>query len=366
DVGLVREALRERGLLLRNAPHLVHERDFVVPARRWWDRPYYGAGLWVYDRLAGSLRFGHSRIVGKAEALRLIPTLNTDRLRGGVVYRDGQFDDAGLAVALARTADDLGATVLNYVEAVGLAKGPAGHTDGVVVRDVETGEAIQVGARAVVNATGVFAEEVVRFDEPAAGPLLTPSQGAHIVLDRSFLPGDAALMVPKTDDGRVLFAIPWLGRVIVGTTDTPVGATTVEPRPLAEERAFLLEHAGRYLSRAPKLDDIRSEFAGLRPLLRPARRAGATATSKVSREHATLVARSGLVTITGGKWTTYRRMAVDAIDAAAQSGDLPARPSATAALKLHGWVETPSGTPFARLGADEPAFRSMLAEAPAL
>ncbi len=363
NIHLVREALRERGLLLRNAPHLVAERDFLIPAYRWGVRPYYGFGLWAYDGLAGRLRFGRSRMVGADEAVGLVPTLRREGLRGGVVYRDGQFDDARLAVALARTADDLGATVLNALAVTGLRKSPEGMVCGVNARDTETGETFEIAARTVINATGVFADEVRQLDEPGQPKILTPSQGAHVVLDRAFLPGEAALMVPKTDDGRVLFAIPWQGCVVVGTTDTPVAEVAKEPRPLPEELAFLLRHAGRYLSRVPTAGDVRSTFAGLRPLIRPAGGAGGR-TSKVSREHASLVSKSGLVTITGGKWTTYRKMGQDAVDIAVPIGGLPDRPSATEGLKLRGWVETPSPGPLGWLGADRDAFDRLLDERP--
>ncbi|MGE3821881.1 MAG: glycerol-3-phosphate dehydrogenase/oxidase, partial [Isosphaeraceae bacterium] len=301
--------------------------------------------------------------VGRDEALGLIPTLEPARLRGGVLYRDGQFDDARLAVALARTADDLGATVLNALEVTALGKNPSGMVDRLTARDTETGETFAVAARSVINATGVFADELRRMDDPAQPGILSPSQGAHVVLDRSFLPGETALMVPRTDDGRVLFAIPWRGRVLVGTTDTPVQEVSREPRPLPEELAFLLRHAGRYMVKDPRIEDVRCTFAGLRPLFRPGGRA-TSGTAKVSREHATLVSQSGLVTITGGKWTTYRRMGRDAVDLAAKVGGLSRSPSATTDLHLHGWVEKSGGTEFAWLGADEPAFLRMLEESP--
>ncbi len=238
DIRLVREALHERGLLLRNAPHLVHDLKFVVPAYSWWSNPFYGAGLKLYDLLAGRRGFGASRAVGKSAALRLIPTLEPRGLHGAIVYHDGQFDDARLAITLLRTLLDLGGTALNYAPVVGLMKS-GDRTVGVIVRDAESGAEAEVPARVVVNATGVFVDQVRRLDEPGAAPLVRPSQGAHLVLDREFLPGDAALMVPKTDDGRVLFAIPWHGRTLVGTTDTPIEEASLEPRPLAAEVAFL-------------------------------------------------------------------------------------------------------------------------------
>jgi glycerol-3-phosphate dehydrogenase len=365
QVGLVREALRERGRLLRNAPHVVHDLAFLVPAYAWWERPYYGLGLWLYDRLAGAANLGRSRAVGRDDAETIAPTLRREGLRGGVVYHDGQFDDARLAIALARTFDDLGGTALNAVAVVGLLKDAAGAVRGVRARDAETGEVWELAARGVVNATGVFTDDVRRLDEPEARPLVTVSQGAHIVLDQEFFPGDSAVLIPKTDDGRVLFMIPWHGRVIVGTTDTPIGAPTAEPRPLPQELEFLMAHAGRYLTRAPGPGDVRSLFAGLRPLVAPGG-GGKERTSALSREHTVLVSRSGLVTITGGKWTTYRAMGEEAVDLAAKVAGLPARACPTAELRLHGaGPERPSG-PFAAYGSDAPALQRLAAERPEL
>jgi glycerol-3-phosphate dehydrogenase len=353
DLSLVIEALHERGLLLRNAPHLVRHLRFVVPSYEWWEGPFYGAGLKVYDLLAGRLGLGPSRSLSRAEMLALLPTVEPAGLRGGVVYHDAQFDDARLAVALARTLDDLGGVPVNAVRVVGLLKVPAPHGPhgliaGVTARDEESGETFAVPARVVINATGVFADAVRRLDEPGAPPLLAPSQGVHLVLDRRFLPGDSAILVPHTDDGRVLFAVPWLGRVVVGTTDTPVAAAALEPRPLPQEIEFLLGHAGRYLTGHPRASDVLSCFAGLRPLIGPAGGHGASdaggasgglgggGTAALRRDHLVQVAPSGLVTITGGKWTTYRRMGQDAVDAAAAVAGLPDRPSVTATLRLHG------------------------------
>jgi glycerol-3-phosphate dehydrogenase len=362
DFALVREALHERGVLLHNAPHLVHRRDFVVPAYRWLDLPYYGIGLKAYDWLAGSLRLGRSRWIGTQEVALRAPTIRRRGLRGGIVYTDGQFDDARLAISLARTLTDLGGTALNYMAATGFIK-QAGRITGLVARDAETGQEFRVGARAFVNAAGVYVDALRRLDDALSAPLLTPSQGAHLVLDRSFLPGDTAVLVPRTDDGRVLFLIPWHDRVLVGTTDTPVADLPTEPRPLHEEVAYLLAHLDRYLERAPGPGDILSIFAGLRPLLRGA--VGAT-TAKLSREHAVAVSASGWVTVTGGKWTTYRRMAIDAVDHAAKAGGLPMHPSPTADLKLHGHCEHPDGEPsFLNVyGSDAPDLAALCGEHP--
>jgi glycerol-3-phosphate dehydrogenase len=338
NIPLVREALHERSLLLQNAPHLVHARDFVVPALHYWELPYYATGLWLYDRLAGRLSLARSRWVSRAEVIARVSTIRRAGLRGGIVYTDGQFDDARLAISLARTLVDLEGSALNHFPVTALLK-HSGKIKGALARDDETSEEFSISARAVVNATGVFADDVRHMDDPGAPSLLAPSQGAHIVLDQSFLPGETALMVPKTDDGRVLFAIPWSGRVIVGTTDIPMAHLPIEPKPLDMEIDYLLNHAGRYLDRQPSRADIKSKFAGMRPLFRPDGSRG-TATAKLSREHVVVVSDSGLVTITGGKWTTYRRMGRDAVDHAARVGGLPGRPCATASLKLHGWGQS--------------------------
>lgn len=370
DIPLVREALHERGVLFRNAPHLVHRRDFVVPAYRWLDLPFYGIGLKVYDLLAGRSNLGGSRWIGPAEVVRRIPTIVRRGLRGGIVYTDGQFDDARLAIALARTFVDLGGTALNHAPVVGFS-----HRDGriaaVALRDDEAGEELTIAARVVINATGVYADSIRRLDDPgtAGSPLLTPSRGTHIVLDRSFLPGESALLVPRTDDGRVLFTIPWHDRILVGTTDTPVDEPAVEPRPAREEIAYLLEHVARYLEKKPRAIDVRSTFAGLRPLLRghDVREGDIGApTAKLSREHAVVVSKTGLVTVTGGKWTTYRRMAADAVDRAIEVGGLESRPSITAALRLHGWQESADGRdePLSIYGSDAAAIRALAAENP--
>ena len=251
NIPLVREALHERGLLLQNAPHLVHCRDFVVPAYHSWQLPYYGMGLWLYDRLAGELSLGRSRWISRAETLTRVPTMRSQGLRGGILYTDGQFDDARLAIVLARTLADLGGSALNYLPVTALTR-QGGQLAGATARDLETGEEFTVTTRTVVNASGVNADEIRRLDEPGAPTLIAPSQGAHIVLDRSFLPGETAVMVPKTDDGRVLFAIPWSGRVLVGTTDTAMATLPLEPRPLEGELDYLLDHARQVPREGPR------------------------------------------------------------------------------------------------------------------
>lgn len=335
NVGLVLEALQERGRLRRNAPHLVHNLEFVVPIYDWWEGPFYGIGLRLYDALAGKLGLGDSKNLSREETLDRIGTLEPDELRGGVLYYDAQFDDARLAVTLARTAVDLGATVANYVRVTGLTKENS-LVSGALAIDEETGATFEINAKVVVNATGVFTDGVRSMDDPDVQPMVRASQGVHIVLDRSFLPGDTAIMVPSTSDGRVLFALPWHNRVVVGTTDTPVEHASLEPRPLKEEIDFLLETAVQYLTKDPAPADILSAFAGLRPLVAPPDEKD---TASVSREHVITISRSGLVTVAGGKWTTYRKMGQDTIDQAALVGHLPERESRTTELHLHGYVD---------------------------
>ena len=362
NLALVLEALHERGLLLRNAPHLVHNLSFVVPLYDWWEGPFYGVGLKLYDMMAGRLGLGPSRFLSRAEILELLPTVEPAGLRGGVIYHDGQFDDARLAVHLARTLADLGGTPLNYLRATGLVKSD-GLTTGVTARDLEENREYLLRARVVINATGVFADQVRRMDDPAAAPVITPSQGVHLVLDRSFLPGDSAIMVPHTADNRVLFAVPWHGRVVVGTTDTPVDTVSLEPRPLEEEIDFLLTHAARYLIRHPTRSDVLSAFAGLRPLVHPG---SGGETASFSREHVIVLSSTGLVTITGGKWTTYRRMGEDTVNQAAAVAGLAERPSVSARLRLHGWQENgPESAPWDVYGADSREVRNLAKENPA-
>jgi len=364
NVSLVFEALDERGTLQENAPHLVRNLPFVVPNYHWWEAPYYGIGLKVYDLLAGRQNFGRSRHLNRDEALDHVPTIEPDGLRGGTLYYDGQFDDARLAVNLAQTAVEQGGVALNYVKVTDLTK-TNGIVDGVVARDEETGETYQVEGRAVINATGIFTDTIREMDDPDAASTLRPSQGTHVVLDRSFLPGDSAIMVPKTDDGRILFAIPWNDCVVVGTTDMPVDGVSLEPTPTDEEVSFLLEHARRYLAKDPGPEDVRSVFAGIRPLVAPPGSNGDT--SEISREHELHVSDSGLVTISGGKWTTYRKMAEDTIDRAAPLAGLEERASATKNLNIHGWHEHPERfDDLSQYGADAIPLRQMMKKRPAL
>lgn len=331
NISLVRQALKERGLLIKNAPHIVDELRFLLPSYEWWGRPFYGVGLKVYDLMAGSLGLTPTRILGPRAAEDLVPTIRREKLRGGVLYSDGQFNDSRLAMSLARTADRLGAVLVNYAEVKAVQK-TGGKLSGAAVVDLESGTEHVVHARAVVNATGVFADVLRQMDEPEADRIVAVSQGIHIVLPKDFLPGDTGVMVPRTKDGRVCFIIPWQGRALVGTTDVPVSGPTSEPVALDEEIDFLLECASRYLRKEPSRDDVLSVFAGLRPLVK-----GSTEkTSALSRDHTLVVSQSGLVTICGGKWTTYRHMAEETVDRLAAVAGLPKGECTTRDLRLDG------------------------------
>ncbi len=335
NISLVTEALKERGLLCENAPHLVHHLPFLVPSYHWWEGPFYGIGMKIYDVLAGKLGIEKSKSLSREETLKAIPTLEPKDLRGGVVYYDGQFDDSRLAICLAQTAADQGATLLNYVKVTGLIK-KNGICCGVHAKDRESGTSYQLHARVVINATGVFSDNLIQKDDPKSKNIIAPSQGIHLVLDKSFQPGDTAILVPHTTDKRVLFMVPWHDRILLGTTDTPVKKSSLEPRPLKHEIDFLLTHAAKYLTKNPSYKDILSVFAGLRPLVKTGKK-GNTAT--ISRDHMIFTSKSGLVTIAGGKWTTYRKMAEDVITKASLVGKLPPRDCITESLKLHGWQQ---------------------------
>ena len=342
NIGLVMEALKERGLLLQNAPHLVHDLAFVVPNYDWWEAPFYGLGLKLYQLLAGKYGFGISRILSKEETLEHLPTLKTEGLRGGAVYYDGQFDDARLLIHMVATAFERGATLLNYVEVTGLTKDAQGFVDGITARDLETGSEFRATAKVVINATGAFTDLLRLKAEPNAKPMIVPSQGIHLVFDSSFLQGESAIMVPHTSDGRVLFAIPWHGHTLVGTTDTPVAAATLEPVAMEQEIEFILATAGQYLTKAPARDDVLSVFAGIRPLVRAM---NVTNTAALSRDHVIHIDRSGMVTICGGKWTTYRHMAEDCVDQAATLAQLPEKPCVTHHLRIHGFRDVAKEDP---------------------
>jgi glycerol-3-phosphate dehydrogenase len=364
NISLVMEALKERGILRQNAPHLVHDLAFVVPNYVWWEAPFYGIGMKVYDMLAGRYGFGKSRVLSKDEVLERIPTLEQDGLRGGVLYYDGQFDDSRLLIDLAQTAEQQGAVLLNYARVVGLTHDQDSFVDGIVFEDMEAGGRHTLAARSVINATGAFSDAVRRIDDPAATSMIAPSQGVHIVLDRSFIPGDAAIMVPRTSDGRVMFAIPWHKHALVGTTDTPIKELSLEPVAMEEEIKFILETAAKYLARPPTRADVLSVFAGIRPLVKASDSAN---TAALARDHTIQVAKSGLLTIAGGKWTTYRKMAEDCVDHAATLARLDERPCVTRGLNIHGYHS--NAAQFGDLsyyGSDAPAIADLMKVDPAL
>jgi len=350
DVMLVLEALRERGRLLQNAPHVTFDQPFIIPIYSFFDRLKYTVGLKVYDWMAGKLRIGKSLFLSKKETLERLPQVKEKGLLGGVVYHDGQFDDARLALNLAQTCHEMGASVLNYAKVSQLTKDASGIIDGIVVKDLVANTDLKIKAKAVVNATGVFADKINRMDIPGTPKSIQPSQGIHLVLDQSFLGGSDALMIPETSDGRVLFAVPWHGKLVVGTTDTIREKPKLEPEPLQKEIEFVLKTAGDYLVKKPTRQDVLATFAGLRPLAAP--KEGSTKTKEISRSHKVLVSKSHLITITGGKWTTFRKMGEDTVDAYYKTKGLPAPKSQSADLRIHGFTEKPTEGHRAMYGED--------------
>ncbi len=364
NVSLVMEALRERGILFQNAPHLVHNLPFIVPNYLWWEAPFYGIGLKVYDLLAGKYGFGRSELLSREEVLERIPTLEKEGLRGGVLYYDGQFDDSRLLINLAQSATEMGACLLNYASVTRFVKDGEGFLTGLEFRDEESGQCHLLSARCIVNATGPFCDDLRTKDDPLSTKLISPSQGVHIVLDQNFLPKNNAIMVPHTRDGRVMFAIPWHQHVVVGTTDTPIDDFNLEPKPFDQEIDFILETAGGYLSQRPTRKDILSVFTGIRPLVKSS---DSAATSALSRDHVLQISKSGLVTITGGKWTTYRKMAEDCIDHAIVLGRLEERPCKTRQLPIHGYhAHAEDFGSLACYGSDAEFLLQMIRENPAL
>lgn len=335
NIKLVMEALKERGLLKKNAPHLVKNQSFVIPNYKWWESPFYGIGLKVYDWMAGSLGLGPSQFLSKEETLERAPNLDAEGLKGGVLYHDGQFDDARLAIHLAMTAADHRAVVLNYMSVDGLLKAN-NIICGVLAIDKINGKEYEIKAKVVINATGIFSDNIAKMDNANAQPMISHSQGIHLVFDKDFLTSDTAIMIPRTDDGRVLFAVPWHNKIIVGTTDTPVNAASEEPIALKEEIEFVMQHIVRYLDKDPKYSDIRSVFAGLRPLVKN----NSKITSAISRDHHISVSDSELISITGGKWTTYRKMAEDVMEIAINKAGFYDKECITKNLHIHGYKET--------------------------
>ncbi|WP_433813138.1 FAD-dependent oxidoreductase [Flavobacterium johnsoniae] len=334
DVHLVREALKERGLLAQNANHLVKNQSFVIPNYHWLSGYFYTIGLKIYDLLSGGLSLGSSKYLSKKKTIEMLPNVEENGLVNGVIYHDGQFDDSRLAVNLAQTAVENDACILNYTKVINLIKNDKNQITGVQAVDQETGINYNIKGAVVINATGVFTNAIMKLNDKVYKKYIVPSQGIHLVFDKSFLPGEHALMIPKTKDGRVLFAVPWHNHVVVGTTDTLIKKQSLEPIALESEIEFVLETAQRFLAKKPTRADVLSVFAGLRPLAAP--KEEGKSTKEVSRSHKIIVSETGLITITGGKWTTYRKIAEDIIDKAILKGKLPKKPCITQHLSIHG------------------------------
>jgi len=355
DIALVREAVVERGLMLRNAPHVVKIQSFIIPTHGWYDEILYTIGLTVYDLLAGKLSLGRSKHISKSETLQRISLINPKKISAGVVYYDGQFDDSRLAINTLQSASEMGAIVLNYCAVNALVKNEKGAVTGVEVQDEESGDVFEIKGKQVVNATGVFADDVLQMDAPGSRKTIAPSQGVHLILDKSFLPGNDAITIPKTDDGRVLFLVPWHNKVIIGTTDTPVERGVLEPIAFDEEIEFILNTASRYLTKAPKRSDVLSVFAGLRPLAAPKREGNKT--KEISRSHKIYTSKSGLLTMVGGKWTTFRKMGEDLVNKAEKNHKWEHKPSKTRDLKIHGYKQDVNfDNPLYFYGSDEAAL----------
>ncbi|ASW74965.1 FAD-dependent oxidoreductase [Chryseobacterium piperi] len=360
DVGLVKEALKERGLLAKNAAHIVKNQSFIIPNYTWWGGIYYKIGLSVYDFLAGKLSLGKTQYISKSKTVAKLPTIEQNHLVSGVVYQDGQFDDSRLAINLAQTIIEKGGCAINYIKVVNLLKNESDTVIGVVAEDQLTKKQYEINAKVVINATGVFTNDILNMNNPKHGKLVVPSQGIHLVLDKSFLKSDDAIMIPKTSDGRVLFVVPWHDRALVGTTDTLLKDESFEPRALEEEINFVLNTARQYLAKKPTREDVKSVFAGLRPLAAP--KDGSKSTKEVSRSHKVIASETGLISIIGGKWTTYRKMAEDTVDEAMKVHRLGNTPSKTEHLSIHGNVKPDQVDRSNHLyvyGSDIPAIKAL-------
>lgn len=364
NITLVHDALRERTLLLNNAPHLVHDKSFLIPCASLWEWFFYAVGLKFYDLLAFSSRFGRSRIVSARRALELVPAMRSDRMRGAVLYHDGQFDDARLLINMAQTAGEQGACLANYMTVTSVTKDDQGKVIGIIAMDGETDERFQIAAHCVVNAAGPFCDDVRRLDESDCEPIVATSQGVHIVLPKTLFPGNTAMIVPKTSDGRVIFIVPWHDHAIVGTTDTAIPKAIAEPSPQAQEIQFLLETASEYLTRAPTIDDVLSVFTGIRPLVKGDK---SSRTASLSRDHLIKVSPSKMITITGGKWTTVRKMAEDCVDKVIEVAALSASTCTTKTLPIHGATKpTDPDSPLSFYGTDRQAIENLENQRPEL
>lgn len=362
NLSLVREALKERGILLKNAPHLVKKLPLIVPCYSLWQKFFYGTGLKIYNLLSGKYGFGKSRILSKQATIETLPNIKRENLRGGVLYFDGQFDDVRLLIDLVKTAVEQGAAVLNYARVFQITKNDDDKIDGINFQDTETGEIFEAKAKVVINATGAFSDSIRRLSDEYSKNIIALSQGIHLVFAKEFLPTETALMIPKTSDGRVLFAIPWHDKTLIGTTDTPINKVELEPQAFEEEIEFILETAKNYLAKPPTRADILSIFVGIRPLVQSK---NAKNTAALSRDHTIEIDESNLLTITGGKWTTYRRMAEDAVNQAVKIADLPTNNSLTKDLKIHGFCENAEiFGDLAIYGTDAEKIRELIKENP--
>ncbi|RZS95985.1 glycerol-3-phosphate dehydrogenase/oxidase [Cecembia calidifontis] len=364
DIALVFEALKERGRLLQNAPHLTYNQPFIIPIYTFFDRLQYSIGLKIYDWMAGRLRLGKSKFISREETIQRLPQIKQEGLKGGVVYHDGQFDDARLALSIALTCHDLGGCLVNYMQVIDLLKDQNGQIKGILVRDELDKSKYKIEAKMVVNATGVFADKILQMDQPDAPKSIQPSQGIHLVLEQSFLGGNDALMIPKTSDGRVLFAVPWLGKLVVGTTDTLREKAKLEPEALSKEVDFILETAGAYLTKSPNRKDVKSVFAGLRPLAAP--KEGSTKTKEISRSHKVIISKSKLVSITGGKWTTFRKMGEDTVKEFTNITGESLAPSTSAEIRFHGFTTAPENGHWKGYGSDALFIQKMIRDNPEL
>lgn len=362
DIALVLEALRERGRLLSNAPHLTYNQPFIIPIYTLFDKLQYSVGLKMYDWMAGKWRLGKSRFINKKETIARLPQIKQDGLKGGVVYHDGQFDDARMIISVAQTCDELGGCVLNYAKVTSLTKDQKGKVNGLMFEDQIDDNHLQIKAKMIVNATGVFADKILQMDQPGVRKSIQPSQGIHLVFDQSFLGGNDALMIPKTSDGRVLFAVPWNGKLVVGTTDTLVDKAKLEPEALEKEINFVLETAQAYLTKKPTRTDVLSVFAGLRPLAAPKEKGAKT--KEISRSHKVIVSESKLVTLTGGKWTTFRKMGEDTVDYFTKVTGESMKASKSSDQKLHGFTENPEKGHMSVYGSDTLQINFMIKDHP--
>ncbi len=363
NVSLVKEALKERGYLIRNAPHLVRNQSFMIPVYNWWRGWFYWVGLKLYDLLSGKLSLGRSEFVSLKEIKNQVPSLLSSNLRGGVLYHDGQFDDARFAVNLAQTCADKGGVPINYMNVTGLLK-KNGKVNGVEAEDQLDGRKYKIRGKSVINATGVFTDHIIQMDDPSASSMIQPSQGIHLVVDKEIFASESAIMIPRTSDGRVLFAVPWQDKMIIGTTDTPVDEIREEPEAMEEEVEYILDHINQYLQSQIERSDVNSVFAGLRPLVKSSHEYN---TSSLSRDFSIIVSSSELITITGGKWTTYRKMAESVIDKAIAVKDLPHQDCNTQHLRIHGWQKNgEGGRHLEKYGSDQAKLEKIRDQSPAL